>query len=184
MAQRTGNNGIPVNQVIVFTGSGRGMTAAAIGVAARTISIGGRVIFVYFTGPKHPVLGEIKSAAIINKNWITVGIRSVAKEPCYLNDFSESVDTVEEAMDMALKKWSSECDVLVLDSITRHIACGSISVSRVIDLIDSRSPETSIILTGPYAPDALIERADVVTEFLSVKQPADIEIQFLRGIDF
>lgn len=181
---KTGNKSKVANQIIVFTGSGIGKTNAAIGIAVRTISIGGRVIFVYFTGPQHPTLGEVKAAAVISGNWRTIGIKSEAKDPSYLDDFSESVDTVKEAINMAQTIWSSECDLLILDNITHHFACGSIDIAQVIAIIDNRSPNTSIVLTGLSAPESLIEKADVVTEFLEIKQPTDTDMHLRKGIDF
>lgn len=56
------NEGGAGGRVMVFTGPGRGKTIAALGVAVRTIAHGGRVIFVHFTGPRYPVLGEVKTA--------------------------------------------------------------------------------------------------------------------------
>jgi len=181
VVEQIGNSGENESQVIVFAGSGIGKTVAAVGIAIRTISAGGKVIFVYFAGPEHPTLGEIKSATAFGGNWRTIGIKSEAKEPSYLDDFTESVDTVEEAINIAQTIWSSECDLLVLDNITHHVACGSVDITRIIDIIDSRAPRTSIVLTGVFAPDLLIDRADVVTNFCNTKQPGDNDSEYMMG---
>jgi len=113
-----------------------------------------------------------------------VGIKSEAKDSSYLDDFSESVDNVQEALNTAQSIWSHECDLLILDDITRHIDCGSIDMAQVIALIDNRPPKTSIILTGLSAPELLIQRADLVTEFLAIKQPPDADLYLSRGFDY
>jgi len=158
-------------RVIVFTGVGKGKTTAALGTALRIIAQGGKVIFVYFTGPEYPVLGEVKTAAKLGSKWRMIGIKSEAKNLSYLADFSGSVDTVKDALAMAQARWLYECDLLILDDITYQLACGSIDVAQVIALIDNRPVNASIVLTGPSAPESIIERADLVTEFLEIKPP-------------
>jgi len=178
------NKGEAIGQVIVFIGPGKGKTTAAVGTALRTIDAGGKVIFVYFTGPQHPKLGEVNIANAIRINWRMIGIKSESKDPSYLDEFYESVDTVKEALKLARTIWSYECELLILDNITHHLASGSIDDTQLIALIDNRPPNTSIILTGPSAPDWLIEKADVVTEFLKIKQSPDTDMRLRQGINF
>ena len=162
---------IKESEVIVFTGPGKGKTTAALGLSLRTIGQGGKVIFVRFTGPGHPVLGEVKTAAAIGDRLRMIGIKSEASDVSYLNDFSESVDTVAEALAMAREVWVRECDLLVLDDITHHLERGSIDIAQVLHLIDSKPPNTNILLTGSSAPEPIMQRANIVTEFLQIKRP-------------
>jgi len=171
-------------RVTVFTGPGKGKTTAALGIALRIIAQGGKVIFVHFTGPEYPVLGEVKTATTLGANWRMIGIKSEAKDLSYLDDFSESVDTVKEALTMAQTIWLYECDLLILDNITYQLACESIDIAQVITLIDNRPPNVSIALTGPSAPESVIEKADLVTEFLEIKRPPNADMRLRRGIDF
>ena len=175
---------IKESEIIVFTGPGKGKTTAALGVALRTIGQGGKVIFVHFTGPGHPVLGEVKAAAAIGGSLRMIGIRSEASDVSYLDGFSESVDTVAEALTMARELWVRECDLLVLDDITHHLERGSIDVAQVLHLIDSKTPNASILLTGSFVPQLIVQRADLVTEFLQIKHPTDAGVHLRRGIDF
>ena len=171
-------------EVLVFTGPGKGKTTAAIGVACRVIAQGGRVVFVYFTGPLYPVLGEVKAAAALGGNWRMIGIKSEAIDAAYLNGFSESVDTVKEALAMAHNLWLHECELLVLDDINPHLNRKTIDIPQVIALLDDRPPNTSIILTGQSAPEVIMKRADLVTEFLQIKQPFQLNVGPRKGIDF
>jgi len=156
-------------QLIVFMGAGKGKTAAALGVSCRQIAHGWKVIFVYFTAPQQPVLGEIKATAELGNNWRMVGIKSEAKDISYLNDFTESVNTPKEALTIAQKQWLLECSLLVLDNISYHLDSGSIDIAQVLALIDERPPNTNIILTGRSFPEPVIQRADLVTEFRHIK---------------
>lgn len=171
-------------EVIVFSGPGKGKTTAAVGIACCVIARGEKVVFVYFTGPRYPVLGEVKTAATLGGNWRMIGIKSEAKEASYLDDFTESVDTVQEALALAHNRWLHECDLLVLDDINPHLDRGSIDIAQVLALIADRPPNTSIILTGQSVPEAIMKRADIVSDFLQIKQPSNAGIRSRRGIDF
>lgn len=171
-------------EVIVFTGLGKGKTTAALGVALRTIGQGGKVIFIRFTGPRHSVLGEVKTAAAIGGNLRMIGVRSEASDVSYLDGFSESVDTVADALAMARDVWIRECALLVLDDIGHHLERGSIDIAQVLLLIDSKPLNTSILLTGSSASEPIIQRANLVTEFLQIKRPHNAGVYLRRGIDF
>jgi cob(I)alamin adenosyltransferase len=170
-------------EVIVFTGPGKGKTTAALGVGLRMIARGGKVVFIYFTGPQHPVLGEVKSAASFGSNWRTIGIKSEAKDVSYLDDFTESVDTVTEALAMAHNLWLHECDLLVLDDIIHHLDQKSIDIAQVLALINDRPPNASIVLTGRSAPEPILQRAGLVTEFLKIKQPPNADMHLRRVVE-
>jgi len=171
-------------EVIVFTGQGKGKTTAALGVALRTIGQGGKVIFIRFTGPRHSVLGEVKAAVAIGGNFRMIGVRSEATDVSYLDGFSESVDTVADALAVARDVWIRECDLLVLDDISHHLERGSIDIAQVLPLIDSRPLNTTILLTGSSASEPIMQRANLVTEFLQIKRPNNVGVRLRRGIDF
>ncbi len=171
-------------QVLVFMGAGKGKTTAAVGVASRVVAHAGKTIFIYLTGPDHPLLGEVKTATAFGGNWRTIGIKSEAKDISYLDSFTESVDTARDALTMAQTLWIHECDLLVLDDISPHLDRGSIDISQVLALIDNRPPNTSIILTGSSVPEPIIQRADSVTELLLIKQPSNAGMRSRQGINF
>lgn len=171
-------------RVIVFTGVGKGKTTAALGVALRTIGHNGKVIFVHFTGPRYPVLGEVKTTAAFGNNWRMIGIKSEANATSYLDGFTESVGTVSEALTMAHDLWLHECDLLVLDDISPHLDRGSINIAQVLALIDDRPPNISIILTGSSVPEPIMQKADSVTQWLKIKYPPKASMHLRRGINF
>ena len=171
-------------QVVVFTGPGKGKTTTAVGNACRVIARGEKVVFVYFTGPRYPVLGEVKTAATLGSNWRMIGIKSEAKDVSCLGDFTESVDTVTEALTIAHDLWLHECDLLVLDDISPHLEPGGIAITQVLALIDDKPPGTSIILTGQSVPEEIMKKADAVRDFLLVKRPSNADIRSRGGFDF
>ncbi len=171
-------------EVILFIGLGRGKTTTALGIALRVIAYGGRVVFIHFSGPQYPELGEVKAAAVIGDSLRMIGIRSEASNLAYLNDFYETVDTVADALAMARNVWIRQCNLLVLDDIGPQLDRGSIDVAQVSALIKDRPPNVSIILTGRSAPKVIAKTAGLVTEFVDVKHPSPTSMGLRKGIDF
>ena len=180
MRNKLGNMG----EVILLIGAGRGKTTTALGIALRVITYGGRVVFIHFSGPQYPELGEVKAAAVLGDSLRMIGIRSEASNPSYLNDFYETVNTVADALAMAHNVWIRQCNLLVLDDIGPQLDQGSVDIAQVLALIEDRPPNVSIILTGRAAPKIMAKTADLVTEFVDVKQPPPTSMRLHKGIDF
>ena len=45
----------------------------------------------------------------------------------------------------------------------------------LLDLVDMRPSDVELVCTGRYAPEALIERADLVTEMKEIRHPFNTE---------
>ncbi len=174
-----------VAQVIVFTGSGKGKTTAALGLACRALGHGRKAAFLHFTGPMWPRLGDVLSARVLGGGLRMIGIASQATEPSYLDQFDETVPTVEAALDRAEQMLSGgECDLLVLDDINPLLDQGLVEQSVVTGLIEAKPPSATIVFTGRSAPNAIMELADIVTDFAEVKHPARAGVAARSGIDF
>jgi len=172
------------SEVLLFMGPGRGKTTAALGVALRIIGNGGRVVFIHFTGPQYPELGEVKFTAALGDRLRMIGIKSEVTEVSYLDGFSECVDTVREALAMAQNIWIRECNLLVLDDIGAQLEQESIDAAQVLTLIEERSPDVSIILTGRSLPRVIMEAADLITQCVDVKHRSPADMGPRKGINF
>ena len=53
-----------------------------------------------------------------------------------------------------------------------------------MSLLDKKPADLHVVLTGRDACDALIERADLVTEMHLVKHPYDQGVKAQKGIEF
>jgi cob(I)alamin adenosyltransferase len=60
---------------------------------------------------------------------------------------------------------------------------GLISIDEIIKLIKSRPATMELILTGRYAPQALIDVADLVSEIKEVKHPYQKGIAARKGVE-
>ena len=85
---------------------------------------------------------------------------------------------------MAQNLWLHECDFLVLDDISPHLDRGTIDIDQILALISDRPPNTSILLTGSSVPESIMQKVDLVTEFLMVKQPLNTSTRLRQGINF
>ena len=180
MMNKLGNKG----EVILLIGPGRGKTTTALGIALRVIMYGGRVVFIHFSGPQYPEVGEVKAAIALGDTLRMIGIRSEASNPSYLNEFYETVNTVAEAMAIAGNVCTKQCNLLVLDDIGHQLDQGSVDIAQVLAIIKDRPPDVSIILTGRSAHKMIMEKADLITEFVDAKQPSPTSMGLHKGIDF
>lgn len=48
----------------------------------------------------------------------------------------------------------------------------------------NKPPELNLVITGRYAPDLLVEYADLVTEMTKIKHPFDQGRKGQKGIEF
>jgi cob(I)alamin adenosyltransferase len=53
-----------------------------------------------------------------------------------------------------------------------------------MELIDLKPKETSLVLTGNYAPKEIIQVADLVTEMKEIKHPYRLGVKAQEGIDY
>ena len=78
---------------------------------------------------------------------------------------------------------SGEYDVVILDELTIALHFGLLSTAVVLDVLRNRHPAVEVVITGRYAPQALLETADLVTEMRDVKHYYAQGIQSRDGID-
>jgi cob(I)alamin adenosyltransferase len=74
-------------------------------------------------------------------------------------------------------------DIVILDEINVAIWFGLIDENDVLNIIDNKPENIELVLTGRYAPQSLIDKADLVTEMKCVKHYFDKGIQARKGIE-
>ena len=171
--------------VLVFTGNGKGKTTAALGTVLRAVGYGHRCLIVQFIKEKG-VSGEqaalarlAPEAEIVSLGRGFVGI---------MNDQlprQEHIEAATKALAFAREKVvSGVYRLVVLDEILVALKLQLIPLSDVLELLEARPPEVTLILTGRGAPPEIIERADTVTEMTEIKHAFQRGIPALRGVDF
>ncbi|MEX2446750.1 MAG: cob(I)yrinic acid a,c-diamide adenosyltransferase [Dehalococcoidia bacterium] len=169
--------------VMVFTGVGKGKTTAAFGMAFRARGRGLRVGVVQFIKPGTARFGEIRAAR-------DAGIEVVGTG----DGWTWTSKDLDESAALARHGWSlvqerileGVDDLLVLDEFTYTMHYGWLDTAEVVAwLREHKPPMLHVAITGRYAPDALVEFADLVTEMQLVKHPfADQGIRGQPGVEF
>jgi cob(I)alamin adenosyltransferase len=59
-----------------------------------------------------------------------------------------------------------------------------LNMDDCLDRLKKRPPEQHVVITGRYAPQELIDSADLVTEMREIKHPLKTGIKAQKGIEF
>ncbi len=79
---------------------------------------------------------------------------------------------------------SGKYDVIVLDEATIALYYQLFSINEFLDILKKKNPHTEIVITGRYAPQELIEMANLVTELKEVKHYYTKGIEARKGIEY
>ena len=72
----------------------------------------------------------------------------------------------------------------VLDEFTYPLHWGWIDVDEVVDALVNRPGHQHVVITGRYAPQKLVDAADLVVEMTKVKHPMDTGAKGQKGIEW
>lgn len=165
--------------VHVYTGNGKGKTTAALGLSLRAVCAGKRVFFGQFVkGMKY---SETKAVEYLpNFDMEQLGLNCfIEKEPTQadIDAAHAGLRRIQEVVQ------SGQYDLVVLDEVNIAIYFQLITASEVVNLIQSRPNHVEVVCTGRYAPEELIEIADLVTEMKEVKHYYIQGILARKGIE-
>ncbi len=168
--------------VIVNTGMGKGKSTAAFGIMFRAWGRGMKVCAVQFIKNDKSMYGEQMAAEKLGIEMIPSGRGFTWTS----KDLAEDAERARNGWRIAKEIMAAgEHDVVVLDEITYPMRYGWIDADDVVATLKARPPMLHVVLTGRYAPEEIIEAADLVTEMQQVKHPYhDQEIRAQRGIEF
>ena len=149
----------------VYTGNGKGKTTAALGITLRSLCAGNRVFFGQFM--KGQDYSELKATQYFeNLKMEQFGT------PSYVRGEPSPKDIENAKAGLARMKevlTSGECDMVVFDEINTTLFFKMLEADEVLAVLDLRPEGTEVILTGRYAPQKIIDRADLVTEMCEIK---------------
>ena len=113
-------------------------------------------------------------------------MRRVKDSPGKPRTRSATSSVAQEGWKVALRHLADPaCHLVLLDEVNIALKKDYLSIAQVLAGIAERPPGTHVVLTGRNAPDALIERADLVTEMTVVKHPLKLQrIRAQAGIEF
>jgi cob(I)alamin adenosyltransferase len=170
--------------VIVNTGTGKGKTTAALGVMTRAWGRKMKVGVLQFLKNENARFGEIKASERMGDiDWISMGDGWTWTS----QDMDETEAKARHGWQIAQERISGgHYDVLILDEFTYPLHYGWLDAHEVIDWLKvHKPPMLHLIITGRYAPEALIEYADLVTEMRAIKHPfREQGIRAQAGIEY
>lgn len=168
--------------VQVYTGNGKGKTTAALGLAFRAMGRGLKTYIGQFMKGQH--YSEL-DAAIIVSDYIT--IEQYGKDtfihvknppdPADVQMAKEGLGKINKAMK------SGKYNIIVLDEITTAYYFNLITIDEILSFIADKPDNIELIFTGRYAPEELINVADLVTEMKEVKHYYQKNIDARDGIE-
>jgi cob(I)alamin adenosyltransferase len=101
------------------------------------------------------------------------------------HDIKEHQASAKNALKFSRKKMiQKKYDVIILDEINYAVNLGLVSSLEVLNLVKDKPKDLTLVLTGNYATQEIIEMADLVTEMREVKHPFQVGIRARKGIDF
>ncbi|MET3075328.1 cob(I)yrinic acid a,c-diamide adenosyltransferase [Pantoea leporis] len=166
--------------LMVFTGNGKGKTTAAFGTALRACGHGKKVAAVQFIKGEWPN-GERN---LLEQHGVEFQVMSTGF----------TWDTQNRETDTAACQlvWQharrmladSRVDLVILDEITYMVSMDYLNLAELVDVLQQRPAQQSVIITGRGCHRTLLDLADTVTEMRPVKHAFDAGIQAQQGIDW
>ena len=166
----------------VYTGNGKGKTTAALGLAIRALGHGARVHIIFFMKGEFPYGERELLSKLPNLSFQVFGHEHLIDPNNIKDDERQQACEALEASREALK--SKKYDLIVLDEINIASAWNLISMKDVIKLIDDKPSAVELVLTGRYADQRIIDKADLVTNMDEIKHPYRKGIEARKGIEY
>ena len=171
--------------ILINTGNGKGKTTAALGTAFRACGYGKKVIMIQF------IKGTIKSGeeTAIKKLHPLFELIPAGRGFYKIRGDSATEDehraAARNAMCLAREAiHSNKYFLVILDEISVALKLKLIALKDVLELIDSKPPKLHLFITGRNAHKSVKARADMITEFHSIRHPFDKGLYARKGIDF
>lgn len=157
----------------LYCGDGKGKTTAAMGLALRCAGRGKTVVVAQFL--KDGASGECRALAKMPQ--VTV----LAANPCGKFSFQMTEEEKTQTADAAARTFAAatgfavreQARLLVLDEACAAIACGFLDEQALLDFLDGKPAGLEVALTGRDPSDALLARADYISEIVKRRHPFD-----------
>ena len=165
--------------VQVYTGNGKGKTTAALGLALRAAASGKKVFIGQFVKGMH--YSELDIIQAIEN----IEIKQYGADCFIYKDPTENYIKIarDGLAEMADILKNGKYDVVIMDEANIALYFKLFSFEELWEAVLNRAGHVEVIITGRYAPDILIEKADLVTEMKEIKHYYTSGIQARTGIE-
>lgn len=168
--------------LIVHTGTGKGKSTAAFGLALRMLGRGMRVGVVQFIkGAWHTSERDALAKFGDQISWHSMGEGFTWET----QDLARDIEAAERAWDKAQELMADPSFALViLDELNIALRYDYLALDKVLAVLAARRPDLHVAITGRNAKPKLIEAADLVTEMVPVKHHFAAGVKAQAGIEF
>jgi len=168
-----------------YTGTGKGKTTSALGLALRSLGAGKKVCIIQFF--KNGDFSEVKA---LNK------LKEVYGDSLYfIQSGADRVlfSKISERDKVAARKGEKlffhllnegAYDLYILDEINTAAHYGLINPKEFINGVVLSNSSGELVMTGRYAPRDFIDFSDLVTNMEKIKHYADQGVKAREGIEF
>jgi len=152
----------------IYSGSGRGKSSAALGQAIQAANIGKKVIIIQF-------LKGLEETEILKRLEPEIKIFRFEKSGGNFDTLPEDqkieeIKNIKNGLCFAKKVLTTgECDLLVLDEVLGLIDNKIITVEELKQILNLKSAEVMVIMTGIQLSDATCVLADEISKIETVK---------------
>lgn len=168
--------------LIVHTGTGKGKSTAALGMALRMMGHGMKVSIIQF------IKGAMDTGeqAIFDAFPDLVEMRPMGEGFTWdTQDRQRDIEKVREAWDACKARiMDPDWKMVICDELNIAIRYDYLPVDEVLEVLAQKPDDTHVIITGRNAHVRLIEAADLVTEMSLVKHPFRAGVKAQAGIEF
>jgi cob(I)alamin adenosyltransferase len=166
--------------VQVYTGDGKGKTTAALGLALRAAGRGLHTyIGQFMKGQRYSELDALQDHPYITLEQYG-DPRCIRREEVTAEHVAQAHEGLDRAREAML---SGDYDLVVLDEVNVAIWFGLLTTEEVLAFLEKKPEHVEVVLTGRRAPQALIDRADLVTEMRAVKHYYQHGVEARAGIE-
>ncbi|HET7254407.1 MAG TPA: cob(I)yrinic acid a,c-diamide adenosyltransferase [Xanthobacteraceae bacterium] len=168
--------------LIVHTGTGKGKSTAAFGLALRMLGRGHRIGVVQFIkGAWHSAERDALAAFGDQVSWHTMGEGFTWET----QDLKRDIAAAERAWAKALELMADPTfGLVILDELNIALRYEYLDLHAVVAALRQRRPGLHVVVTGRNAKPELTEAADLVTEMTLVKHHFAAGVKAQAGIEF
>ena len=178
VAEKTVEKGL----LIVHTGTGKGKSTAAFGLALRMLGRGHRVGVVQFIkGAWHTAERDALSKFGEQVSWHTMGEGFTWET----QDLKRDIAAAERAWVKSLELMADPSfGLVILDELNIALRYDYLDLAKVVSALRDRRGGLHVVVTGRNAKPDLIAAADLVTEMSLVKHHFAAGVKAQPGIEF
>lgn len=168
--------------IIVHTGTGKGKSTAAFGLALRALGNGFRIGIVQFVKGKWQT-GE---RAILAGFPDQVEMKAMGEGFTWdTQDRARDIAAARAAWDEAKRMIADPAyRMVILDELNIVLRYDYLPIGEVLDALATKPKDSHVVITGRNAKPELIEVADLVTEMTLIKHPFRSGVKAQVGIEF